>query len=215
MVDVEELREFELFANLSDKELAKVAKIGSTEKFGADSKVFAEGEAASRIYIVADGMVAIKMKSRKGQEVVIDELGPGEMLGWSGVLDERNFTAAASTSEDSTLLAFDGDQLRQLFAKDSGIGYRLVGNIALVISSRLAKLRSTLADEPFAPEWLTSPTQDGPVGAPSGGVTTELGSMACPDCGSTNHPKSIVNDTNQYRCRNCGMVYYASAECDT
>jgi DNA-directed RNA polymerase subunit RPC12/RpoP len=212
-VDVEELRGFDLFANLGDKELAEIAKIGSPEKLGAGSEVFAENAAAATLYVVADGRVAVKMKSRKGQEVVVDELGPGELVGWSAVLDERTFTAAARASEDSTLLAFDGDRLRQLFAKNHRIGYRVVGNIALVISGRLANLRSKLADEPFAPVWLVSPVQAGPVSSPSVGAMTELKGMACPDCGSANDPKSIVNDTNQYRCRNCGMVYYSSAEC--
>ena len=169
MVDVEELRGFELFANLGDKELAEIAKIGSPEKLGVGSEVFAEDEAASTLYLVADGKVAVKMKSRKGQQVVVDEVGPGEMFGWSAVLDEQTFTAAADTIEDSTLLAFDGDRLRQLFAENHRIGYRVVGNIALVISSRLANLRSKLVDEPFAPEWLPSPVQEGPVGSPSVG----------------------------------------------
>ena len=215
MVDVEELREFELFANLGDKELAEMAKIGSPEKFGAGSEVFAENEAASKLYMVADGKVAVRMKSRKGQEVIVDELGPEEMFGWSAVLDEQTFKAAARTIEDSTLLAFDGDRLRQLFAKNHRIGYRVISNIALVISSRLANLRSKLVDEPFAPEWLSSPVQEGPVGTPSAGAMTELGSMACPDCSLTNHPRSVVNDTKQYMCRNCGMVYYSSAGCET
>ena len=213
MVDVEELREFDLFDNLGDEELAEMAKIGSHEKLGAGSEVFAENEVASTLYMVVDGKVAVRMKSRKGQEVVVDELGPGEMLGWSAVLDEQTFTAAARTIEDSTLLAFDGDRLRQLFAKNHRTGYRVIGNIALVISGRLANLRSKLADEPFAPEWLTSPVQRGPAGSPAVGAMTELRGMACPDCGSANDPKSVVNDTNQYRCRNCGMVYYSSAEC--
>ena len=215
MVDVEELRRFELFANLDDKELAELAKIGLPETLGADSEVLAEGEAASTVYVVADGKVNVTMKSRKGQEAVIDEVGPGGMFGWSAVLDDQTFTAAVRTIEDSTLLAFDGDRLRQLFAENHRIGFRIVSNIALVISTRLTNLRSRLVDEPFAPEWLPSPVQDGPVGPPSAGAMTELGRVACPDCGSINRPRSVVNDTEQYRCHECGMVYYSSAGCQT
>jgi len=215
MVDVEELRRCELFANLDDEELAELAKIGSPETLGADSEVLAEGEAASTVYVVADGKVNVTMKSRKGQEAVIDEVGPGGMFGWSAVLDDQTFTAAVRTIEDSTLLAFDGDRLRQLFAENHRIGFRIVSNIALVISTRLTNLRSRLVDEPFAPEWLPSPVQDGPVGLPLAGAMTELGRVACPDCGSINRPRSVVNDTEQYRCHECGMVYYSSAGCQT
>jgi CRP/FNR family cyclic AMP-dependent transcriptional regulator len=215
MVDVEELRRFELFANLDDRELAELAKIGSPEKLGAGSEVLAENEAASTVYMVADGKVSVTMKSRRGQEAVIDEVGPGGMFGWSAVLDDQTFTAAVGTIEDSTLLAFDGDRLRQLFAENYRIGYRIVRNIALVISTRLTNLRSKLVDEPFAPEWLSSPVQEGPVGPTSAGAMTELSGVACPDCGSVNRPRSVVNDTEQYSCHSCGMVYYTSAGCET
>lgn len=215
MVDVEELRGFELFASLDGKELAKLARIGSLEELDAGSGVFAEGEPAATVYVIVDGRVGVTMKSRLGREAVIDEIGPGGMFGWSAALEDRTFTAAVRTVEHSTLLAFDGDRLRQLFADSPRIGYRIVSNIALVVSTRLTKLRSRLVDEPFAPEWLASPAQDGPVGLSSAGVMAELKGMACPDCGVLNSPRSVVNDTEQYRCRNCGMVYYTPAGCET
>ena len=215
MVAVEELRRFDLFAKLDDRELAELAKIGSSEKSGAGTEVFAEGEVASTLYLVADGRVGVTMKSRRGQEAVIDEVGPGGIVGWSAVLDDQTFTAAVRTIEESTLLAFDGARLRQLFAEDCRIGYRIVGNTALVISARLTNLRSRLVDEPFAPEWLSSPVQEGPVGRSWAGAMTELRGVACPDCGAVNRPRSVVNDTEQYRCRDCGMVYYTSAGCET
>jgi hypothetical protein len=215
MVRIEELRRFELFANLDDEELAKLAKIGSPEKVGAGSEVLEENEPATTVYMVANGKVGVTMKSRRGQEAVIDEVGPGGMFGWSAALDDKTFTAAVRTVEDSTLLAFDGGRLRQLFEEDHRIGYRMVRNIALVVSTRLTNLRSKLVDEPFAPEWLSSPVQEGPVGVPAAGPSTELRGVPCPDCGAVNRPRSVVNDTEQYRCRNCGMVYYIASGCET
>jgi len=215
MVDVEELRRYELFANLDDEELTELARIGSREKVGADTEVIAEHEVASTVYMVADGKVGVTMKSRKGQEAVIDEVGPGGMFGWSAVLDDQTFTATVRTIEDSTLLAFDGERLRQLLAENHRTGYRIVSNVALVISARLTNLRSSLVDEPFAPEWLASPVQEGPVGPPAAGAMSELRAVPCPDCGSVNRPSSVVNDTEQYRCHDCGMVYYTPAGCQT
>lgn len=215
MVDVEELRRFELFAGLDDEELTELARIGAPEKVGADTEVIAEHEVASTVYMVADGKVGVTMKSRKGQEAVIDEVGPGGMFGWSAVLDDQTFTATVRTIEDSTLLAFDGERLRQLFAENPRTGYRVVSNVALVIAARLTSLRSSLVDEPFAPEWLASPVQEGRVGPPSAGAMSELRAVSCPNCGSVNRPSSVVNDTEQYRCHDCGMVYYTPAGCQT
>jgi len=37
----------------------------------------------------------------------------------------------------------------------------------------------------------------------------------CPDCGAENHPKSVTNDIREFRCANCGMVYYTPEGCRT
>jgi CRP/FNR family cyclic AMP-dependent transcriptional regulator len=215
MDDIAILQGFRLCADLSKRELEQMAKIAVLEEHEADYHVIEENEVASTLYLVESGMVAVKMKSRGGHEVLIDELGPGELFGWSAVLNDQTFTAAVSTIEESTLIAFDGEALRRLFKKDQGIGFQVVNNIAAVVSSRLEHLRSRLADEPFAPEWLSSPAQVGTVGPPSMGARSEMRNMACPSCATANHPFAVVNETEQYRCRNCGMVYYSPAGCET
>ena len=215
MVNPNLLRNTNLFADLPDKELGEVAKIAWLENFNAGSDVFEENEIASTIYVVSEGKAAVKMRSRKGQEVIVDEVGPGEVVGWSAVLEDQTFTAAVQAVEDSTLIALDGAMLRQLFEQNHGIGCRVLQNIAAVVSRRLAHLRERLVDEPFSSEWLTSPTSAGPAGPALVGSTSEMKSMDCPSCGTNNRPYAVLNDTEQYRCRNCGMVYYSPAGCET
>jgi CRP-like cAMP-binding protein len=214
MVDATELRDCELFADLDDKQLHEVAQIASLQKVGAGRDVFTEDQEAPTLYLVVTGRVAIRMRSRRGQEVVVDELDRGELFGWSAVLGDQTFTAGARTVEDSTLIAFDGERLREALAANPLLGYRVMSIITGVVSSRLAHLRSRLVDEPFAPEWLSSPVGEREV-APVVGATSEMRRMACPDCGTLNAPKAIVNQTEQYRCRTCGMVYYSPAGCET
>jgi len=215
MVGVEELVKFKIFADLSKRELEELAKTAELEKHQAGYQVIEEDEFASALCLVSEGRVAVKMKSRAGQEVLIDELGPGELFGWSAVLNDQTFTAAVSTVEESTLVAFDGDRLRRLFEKHQAIGCRVITNIAAVISSRLEHLRSRLADEPFAPEWLTSPAQAGRVAPPCIAPMSKMRSMACPACATINGPFGVVNETAQYRCKSCGMVFYTPACCET
>jgi CRP/FNR family cyclic AMP-dependent transcriptional regulator len=215
MVDIALISESSIFGGLSKKELEQVADIAVLEKQPAGYQVIEENETASDLYLVSEGRVAVKMKSRTGQEVVIDELGPGSLFGWSAVLDDQAFTAAVSTVEPSTLIAIDGPRLRRVFQEYPAIAAHLVTSIAIVISSRLGHLRSRLVDEPFAPEWLVSPAQAGPLGAPCLSPTADLRKMACPACSTVNGPFGVVNETAQYRCHNCGMVFYAPACCET
>jgi hypothetical protein len=36
--------------------------------------------------------------------------------------------------------------------------------------------------------------------------------LDCPSCGHKNDPVGVAQNELQYRCRNCGMVYYGPAE---
>ena len=146
--------------------------------------------------------------------MIIDELGPGELTGWSAVLDGQKFTASASAVEPTTLVAFDGPSLRELFHEQQALGGRVMSNIVVLIASRLGHLRSRLVDEPFVTEWLLSPAQAGPVGGPCLAPTSDMRKMPCPACSAVCGPLGVVNETAQYRCHSCGMVFYGPACCE-
>lgn len=40
----------------------------------------------------------------------------------------------------------------------------------------------------------------------------EMIPLDCPSCGRTNDPVGVAQNELQYRCRQCGMVYYGPAE---
>ena len=212
MIDKDDLACCRVFSDLDEREMAEVAKLGSLEKRSAGSRIINEGTNAAALYLLKEGKVAIRMTTRSGHEVVIDELGPGDVFGWSAVLDHQMFKAAVWALEDCTIIVIDGDKLKKLFDANNHIGYRAVRIIADVVASRLERLRSRLVDQPFAQEYLA------PVRAPSIPVTgekTDMHTMPCPECSTANRPFAVVNDTEQYRCKKCGMIYYAPVGCET
>ena len=103
------------------------------------------------------------MSSRDGHEVLIDELGPGNVFGWSAVLDDQMFKAAVWAIEDATIIVIDGDKLRRLFEANNHIGYRVVRMIAGITADRLEKLRARLVDQPFSRQYLVPPRTAGVV----------------------------------------------------
>ncbi len=81
-----------------------------------------------------------------GKALAIDTVGPGEIFGWSAVTEPFTFTAAAWTIEETELLVFKGDVLRDLFKKNNHIGYKVIMKVGAVISSRFRHLSQRLAD---------------------------------------------------------------------
>jgi CRP-like cAMP-binding protein len=155
MVEIDELRRSKVLRDLNDRELAEVAKLGTLWKRPAGVRVITEGSEAAGVYLLQEGRVEVRMTSRDGHEVAIDELGPGDLFGWSSVLGRPTFHGAIWTLEDCTLIVMDGKKLRALFEANNHIGYRVFREIADVVARRLETLRSRLADQPFSEERLS------------------------------------------------------------
>lgn len=43
---------------------------------------------------------------------------------------------------------------------------------------------------------------------------SEMRRVACPSCSAENHPRAVADGIQQYRCRDCGLVYYGPCGCD-
>jgi len=148
MGKIEDLRQFAIFKELTDIELQNIAEIVKKHEYPADKRIFEEKSIASNLYLLLKGKVVIKKKSDLGQgQIIIDTIKPGEIFGWSSISEPHNFTAAAHTVEASEFLTISSDVLRDLFKKNNHIGYRVMTEIATVISSRFRHLSQQYANQ--------------------------------------------------------------------
>jgi CRP/FNR family transcriptional regulator len=98
------------------------------------------------LYLVLEGKVEIKIRCAGDERVVvIDQIEPGDIFGWSAVTEPYTFTAAAWTLEKTKLIVFKGERLKELFEKNNHLGYRVIKEIASVISRRLKAMSSKFA----------------------------------------------------------------------
>ena len=72
----------------------------------------------------------------------IDNLGPGEVLGWSWILPPYELHYSARALEPTEVIALDGKGLVALFEKDHDLGYEMMKRFAQVIVRRLAATRA-------------------------------------------------------------------------
>jgi len=147
MVSVEELKKFEIFKGLTEAELENIAEIAEKEELDANVRIFEEKSWATYLYIVMRGSVEIRMSHDKsGEQLTIDNVGPGEIFGWSAVTEPYTLTAAAWTNKKTELLKLKGEVLSDLFKKCNHIGYKFVMKVAAVISSRLRQASQRLTN---------------------------------------------------------------------
>ena len=93
-MDVSELKNIPLFADVPDDKLLKVATFASLESAVEGKVIIREGGSANAFYAIEDGTVKVE---REGEHLA--DLGPGDVFGETALLEksERGATVTATT----------------------------------------------------------------------------------------------------------------------
>ena len=114
-------------------------------QFPAGQVIFRKGETANRFYLIERGKVALE--SSAGDEVVrIDEVGAGDLLGWSWIFPPYVWHFDARASEATTAIFLYGTMLREYCEADPALGYELFKRMSEVMMRRLQAARTRLSE---------------------------------------------------------------------
>lgn len=127
------LRSSAVFAGLPPQEVDALAALAQERRHRAREYVFLEGDPARWLYVVKTGRVKILRHSRAGRDVVLELLGPGEVLGGVAVIEQRPYPASAQTVEASTVVRIAAETVLAL----SGRYPSIIREMALMIGRRL------------------------------------------------------------------------------
>jgi CRP-like cAMP-binding protein len=145
-------------ADLSDQMLKSLASISQAVSYPAGGIVFEERTQHRNLYLIWSGKVALDMEVPGHGNTRVLMLGPGELVGWSAVLDAGEMTASAVAIENTELVMLAADELRELCQKDSQLGYSIMLRIARQLARRLLATRLHLLN---LLEQGNSPASDG------------------------------------------------------
>jgi CRP/FNR family transcriptional regulator, cyclic AMP receptor protein len=121
-----------------------LAKIASKKKFAAGKAIFREGEQADGFYVIETGLVSLDYALPSKRHIQIQELGPGEVLGWSWLAEPYKWKFGATAAEDVTASFFSAADIREQCTRDPKLGYILMERIALALMERLQATRHKL-----------------------------------------------------------------------
>jgi CRP-like cAMP-binding protein len=109
-------------------------------------RIFDEGRYADRFWIVKSGAVALDMPMPGRQVVVVERLGPGELLGWSWLFPPYRWQLSARALGMVAAYEFNAAEIRDLCREDPALGHGIVLAAAETIAHRLNMSRSRLVD---------------------------------------------------------------------
>jgi CRP/FNR family cyclic AMP-dependent transcriptional regulator len=143
---LEALKTLEFTSEFESKQLEKIAATSTYVTFSEGATIFQEGDASDLVYLIVEGEVSLTTKVPGQGQVVILTIGPGHLLGWSSLFTPKRKTAGAHTELPTKAIAINAVKLIELCKEDTDLGFRLMWQVADVISGRLRAAREQLLD---------------------------------------------------------------------
>ncbi len=140
------ITESPLFVGLDDEQLALVAGCGRNVTFAAGERLFREGDDADTFLLVRHGIVALETYVPNRGALTVDTVGPGEIAGWSWLVQPHRWHFTGRAVEQVRAVEFDGTCLRGKCEDDPLLGYDLLTRFAQVLVERLQATRFQLMD---------------------------------------------------------------------
>ena len=83
------LRALPIFETLDDECLKPLMRVAMLRAIPRHTVVLNAGDSTDNIYFVLSGSLKVQVSDEDGREVILSKLGPGELFGEMGVLDEN------------------------------------------------------------------------------------------------------------------------------
>ncbi len=139
------LRSSELFSELEDRDLDRLAEYAENRHFPVGHLIVREGSSEIEhlgLYVIISGQVDIVRRTGEGTQLRLAVLGPGDCFGELSVIDGQPRSASATALEDVECLTLTAIDFREFLESSPKIAH----NLLKVIVKRLRTTDAMIVD---------------------------------------------------------------------
>ena len=115
-MDTTQLKRIPLFADASDEELANVAVFANAKEVAEGTEVISEGGFSRELLAIEDGTAEV---TREGEHIA--DLGPGDVFGEAGMLDDDMRSATVTATSRLKLISLGHFEVKRLKKDAPGV----------------------------------------------------------------------------------------------
>jgi CRP-like cAMP-binding protein len=159
-----DLRAAQLFTQLDEAQLARIAAIARPVRLPAARTLFLQGDPASAFYLLAEGRLKVFKLLRDGRTATIRHVEAGQTFAEAALFQEA-YPSSTETMTDCRLYRFDSQEILRLLLAEPQVAVNLLAAMAhllgllnrrveellLPVPARLARYLLGLADEQLEP----------------------------------------------------------------
>ena len=129
---------------LSPAHVQSLCEYAMLSDFAAGETIFRQGDPANRFYLILSGTVALEARGAESSPTLLQEIGAGDVLGWSWLFPPHYWNFEARAREPVKAVFFYGTRLRENCEVDHHLGYELMKRMAQIVIDRLQTARKKL-----------------------------------------------------------------------
>jgi CRP-like cAMP-binding protein len=108
-VDVSQLKSVDLFADVPEEALSKIAPFTKVDEFAEGKEVVTEGGFANDFYVITEGAAKVE---REGEHLA--DLGPGDVFGEQALLEKQQRSATVTATDTLRVIKIEHWELSRM-----------------------------------------------------------------------------------------------------
>jgi CRP-like cAMP-binding protein len=127
---IEDIRKYEFFKNLPDSVLVELSQ--EIEELSLDSgeELYRRGDPGDALYVIQTGWIKLVGEDSDGSEVVLNQVGPGNIIGEMAMLDQEPRSAGVVALTPTKLLKLQSELFVEVLKQEPSIGIQVIRDIS-------------------------------------------------------------------------------------
>ncbi|HEV2444824.1 MAG TPA: cyclic nucleotide-binding domain-containing protein [Candidatus Sulfopaludibacter sp.] len=123
-------------SGLPEAQIATLAAIASEVTFAEDELILVDGQRSKAFFLLTSGSVAVELRTPQ-YVVCVQALGPGQVFGWSALLENQDTLFQVRARERTMALRIESGPLQAACNADPSLCSELLHRILQVVAGRV------------------------------------------------------------------------------
>ena len=139
------IRKHAFVQGLGDAQIASLSELATEVRFEENELILLDGQRSAYFYLLVAGSVAVELRTPR-YAVCVEALGPGQVFGWSALLEHQDTLFQVRAREGTTALRLDGGALKTKCHAEPELGTEILQRTLQVVAGRVKATERRFAE---------------------------------------------------------------------
>lgn len=139
------LADIDIFSSLDETDLQVISSRMQRRSFKSGTPVFRESEEGEELFVIADGLVSVSIRSQDNEEIELSRVGRGGFFGEMSLLERAPRSATCTAVEPTECLVLAAGDFDTLLAEYPSVAMGVLKRMLEIAAGRLLKTGAFLS----------------------------------------------------------------------